>query len=333
VFLFCQKIEREIKMKKKWLVSLLAVVVVVLGACASGEEASGDDPINIGTLQNIDHASMTAAEDGFYQALADNDYVEGENIEVESLSAQGSQSNLNPMAQQAADENDLILSLGTAAGQALANVEQEKPVIFSAVTDPIDAGLVESQEEPGRNMTGTSDSMPVDQQINLLLSLDPEAEAVGVIYDSSESNSAIQADEAINAIEEAGLEAVVTTVSSTNDVQQNLSSIASDIDLLYAPTDNTIASTIPTVRDITVENQIPSVFGAAEMVEDGGLATYSINYESLGYQAGEMAVEILEGNAEPATMPYENAEELELVVNEDIANELGIDSESIEVPE
>lgn len=265
-------------MKKRWLVSILAAIVIVLGACASSAENNNGDTIHIGTLQNIDHASMTATEEGFLQALADNGYVEGENIEVQSLSAQGNQSNLNPMAQQVADENDLILSLGTAAGQALANVEQEKPIVFSAVTDPVDAGLVESKEEPGRNMTGTSDSMPVDQQIELLLSLDPEAEAVGVIYDASESNSAIQAEEAISAIEETGLEPVVTTVTSTNDVQQNLSSIIGDIDLLYTPTDNTIASTIPTVRDLTVENQIPTVFGAAEMVEAGGLATYSIDY-------------------------------------------------------
>lgn len=321
---------------RKWLLGILAVVVIVLGACGNGEEGNdeaSEDVINIGTLRQIDHESLTAAEEGFYDALADNGYVDGETIEIQTLSAQGTQANLNPMAQQVTDANDLVLAIGTGAGQAIANADQETPTIFTAVTDPVDAGLVESQEEPGRNLTGTSDFMPVDQQIDLLLSLDEEATAVGVIYDSSEPNSQIQAEEAIAHIEEAGLEAVVTTVTSTNDVQQNLMSIAEDIDLLYVPTDNTIAATMPTVREITIENQIPSVLGAPEMVEAGGLTTYSIDYTSLGYQAGEMAVEILEGNADPATMPYENADELILVVNEEVAAELGIDPESIQIPE
>src|SRR5699024_572669 len=115
--------------------------------------------------------SLTAAEEGFYQALEDNGYVEGEKLEIESVSAQGSQDNLNPMAEQLASGNDLILSLGTAPTQALANVEQEKPILFTAVTDPVDSGLVESQEAPGGNITGTSDYMPIDKQIDLLLSL------------------------------------------------------------------------------------------------------------------------------------------------------------------
>lgn len=321
---------------KKWLLSLLAVVVIVLGACGNGEEGNGaasEDVINIGTLRQIDHESLAAAEEGFYEALADNGYVDGETIEIQTLSAQGTQANLNPMADQVTSENDLVLAIGTGAGQAVANADQETPTIFTAVTDPVDAGLVESQEEPGRNLTGTSDFMPVATQIDLLLSLDEDATAVGVIYDSSEPNSQIQAEEAISYIEEAGLEPVVTTVTSTNDVQQNLSSIAGDIDLLYVPTDNTIAATMPTVREITIDNQVPSVLGAPEMVEAGGLTTYSIDYTSLGYQAGEMAVEILEGNAEPATLPYENAAELILVVNEEVAAELGIDPESIQIPE
>lgn len=327
-------------MKKRLVHLMMMSVVLVLAACGQGsgesvegETSDADDTVKIGTLHYIDHESMTDSETGFYKALEDNGYVEGENLEVQTLSAQGTQSNLNTMAEQIADDNQLILAMGTAAAQALANVEQEKPIVFTAVTDPVDAGLVESQEEPGKNMTGSSDYMPVSQQIELLLSLDPEAEAVGVVYDQSEPNSSIQAEEAIQTIEDAGLEAVITTVTSTNDVQQNLSSIINDIDLLYAPTDNIIAATMSTVRELTVSNGIPSVIGAPAMVEEGGLATYGIDYETIGYQAGEIAVEIIEGNADPATTPYQNAKELELFVNEEVAEELGIDPASIVAPE
>lgn len=332
-FFFRKMKKKEGIEMKKWLIRLLLLSLVVLGACNSEEAGSAEGALKIGTLNFIDHESLTAAEEGFYQALEDNSYVEGENLEIESVSAQGSQDNLNPMAEQLASENDLILSLGTAPTQALANVEQEKPILFTAVTDPVDSGLVESQETPGGNITGTSDYMPIDKQMDLLLSLDDQAEAVGVIYNSSEPNSSVQAKEAIQLIEDAGLEPVVTTVTSTNDVQQNLTSIINDIDLLYVPTDNTIAGTMPTVKDITVENQVPSVLGAPEMVEAGGLATYSVDYHSLGYQAGELAVDILNGEAEPATTPYENAEELVLVVNEEVADALNIDPDSIQIPE
>jgi len=328
-------IEEEVEMKvKNWLVGMLLLVLVVLGACASEEGVAGaDEVIKIGTLNFIEHESLAAAEEGFYKALADNGYVEGENIEIESLSAQGAQDNLNPMAEQIVETNDMILSLGTATTQALANAEQEKPIIFTAVTDPVDSGLVDSQETPGKNITGSSDYMPIDKQIDLLLSLGENAKSVGVIYNSSEANSTIQAEEAIRLIEAAGLQAVVTTITSTNDVQQSLMSIASDIDLLYVPTDNTIAGTMPTVKDITIKNQIPTVLGAPEMVEAGGLATYSIDYTSIGYQAGEIAAEILKGNAEPATTPYQNADELVLVINEEVAEALGIDPKSIKIPE
>lgn len=319
---------------RKWLASGLAVVAaVVLAACGADAGDGEGETLNVGVLTFIDHESLTAASDGFIDALADNGYVDGDTIEIEKLSAQGSQANLNPMAEQIVKDKDMVLSLGTNTTQALANVEQETPIIFTAVTDPLDAGLVESQEAPGGNITGTSDYMPVDKQIDLLLSIDPDAQAVGVIYNASEPNSAIQAEEAIRLIEEAGLEAVVTTVTSTNDVQQNLTSIIDDIDLLYAPTDNTIAGTIPTVKDITIEHQVPSVLGSPEMVMEGGLTTYSVDYHSLGYQAGELAVKILSGSAEPASTAYENAAELILVVNEEVAEALGIDPTSIVIPE
>lgn len=328
---------------KKWLISALMIGTVLLGACSDNSNNDEDsaanngeataETIKVGTLSFIEHESLNAAEEGFYEALADNGYVEGENLEIQRLSAQGTQANINPMAEQIAENNDLVLSLGTDTTQALANVEQEKPIIFTAVTDPVAAGLVDSQEEPGRNITGTSDHMPVDKQIQLLLSLDENAETVGIIYNSSESNSEIQAQEAVEAIEAAGLEAVVTTVTSTNDVQQNLESIAGNIDLLYSPTDNTIAGTMATVKEVLLEHKIPSVLGSPEMVADGGLTTYSINYKSLGYQAGELAIKILKDGADPATTPYENADNLELIVNEEVAEELGINPDSIQSPE
>lgn len=236
------------------------------------------------------------------------------------------------MSEQLSEENDLMLAITTPAAQSLATANLDIPVLFTAVTDPVDAGLVESLDNPGGNITGTSDQMPVDKQIELLLSLTENPESIGVIYNSAEANSKIQGDQAVAAIEAAGLEAKVVTVTSTNDVQQNLTSIANDIQGLYIPTDNTLASTATTVGEIAKEYQVPVVTGAAEQVESGALASYTIDYNSLGKQTAAMAAKIIEGE-DPATMTIEGADELGLVVNEDMANALGIDPASITTPE
>lgn len=171
--------------------------------------------------------------------------------------------------------------------------------------------------------------VPIEEQIQLLLSIVPDAGTVGIIYNSSEPNSEIQANLAIEELEATGVEAKTATVTSTNDVQQVATSLISDIDALYIPTDNTLSSTADTVGEIAIEYQVPIVAGSIEHTEAGGLATYGIDYESLGRQTAKMALEILENGASPETLAVETSEELELFVNEDMAEALGIDPESI----
>lgn len=314
-------------------VGLLSATALTLVACGDNEndEVSGNEEVSVGVLQFMEHNSLSAAQNGFIQALEDNGYTEGENLNLATLNAQGDQANLQQMSQQLSADNDLMLTIATPTAQSMMQVESQKPILFTAVTDPVDAGLVDSMDQPGRNATGTSDMMPVDAQIDLLLSLDPQAENVGVIYNASEANSEIQANQAIDAIEASGLTPVAQTVSSTNDVQQVLNSLANDIELLYVPTDNTLASTAPTIGQVAANHDIPVVAGSIDQVEEGGVATYSIDYESLGYQTGEMAIDILNG-ADPAETPVQTAENLELYINEEMAREVGLDPESIQVP-
>lgn len=328
---------RKLMTKKAMGMVAIGLVGLTLAACGSedtGESAAGEqETINVGILQFMEHNSLTAAKDGFIAELEDSGYVDGESITFDVMNAQGDQSNLQSMSEQLSGNNDLMLSIATPAAQSLATAEQEKPLLFTAVTDPVDAGLVESNDAPGANSTGTSDMVPIEEQIQLLLSIVPDAGTIGIIYNSSEPNSEIQANMAIEELEAAGVSVQVSTVTTTNDVQQVLTSLASDVDGLYIPTDNTLASTADTVGEIAMEYQLPVVAGSTDQVEAGGLATYGINYESLGRQTAQMALEIIEKDASPETMAVEMSDELELFVNEDMADALGIDPDSISLSE
>lgn len=319
---------------------------LLLAACGNGAtENNGDttasstggndtkESLSIGILQLMDHESLNASRKGFVDVLEEAGYAEGENLTIDYQNAQGDQANLQTMSERLSGNNDLILAIATPAAQSLANIEKDIPILFTAVTDPVDAGLVESLDVPGANITGTTDAGPIAEQVELLLSVAPEAENIGIIYNSSEPNSVIQAEQAGSILEEKGKNVITKTVSSTNDVQQVMESLAQDVEGIYIPTDNTLASTMATVAQVAINYSLPVVAASTEQVLAGGLATYGINYYELGRQTGEMALEILENGADPSSLSVESSQKLELVVNEEMAEALGIDPESISVPE
>ncbi|WP_062532481.1 ABC transporter substrate-binding protein [Jeotgalibaca dankookensis] len=319
---------------KKWTIKLGLTVIagLVLAGCTSITNESAET-VNLGILQLMDHESLNATREGFLEVLTEAGYTEGENLNIDYQNAQLDQSNLQSMSERLSGDNDLILAIATPAAVSLANVDQETPTLFTAITDPVDAGLVASLEEPGSNLTGTTDAGPIEEQIKLLLSLTPEAKKIGIIYNSSEPNSVIQGDEATRLIEASDLEVVLKTVSSTNEVMQAMESLASEVEGIYIPTDNTLASTMGTVAQVAEANQLPVVAASTEQVEAGGLATYGIDYHELGRQTGEMALEIIEDNADPATMAVESSKVLRLVINEEMAEKLNINPDTILVPE
>ncbi|WP_321388770.1 ABC transporter substrate-binding protein [uncultured Enterococcus sp.] len=323
-------------MKKRIIgLGLLATAVLVLGACGNDKKDSGssDDSITIGVLQPVEHGSLDAAYEGFKEGLAENGYKEGENVTFEYSNAQNDQSQLKTMSEKLVKEKpELLLGIGTPAAQSLLNETTEIPMVVTAVTDLVGAKLVKSDEEPGGNVTGTTDMVSIEKQIELLLSIVPDAKTIGIMYNAGEANSKIQADLAEEALKKAGVGVKVLTANSTNDVQQVTTSLAKDVDGIYIPTDNTFASASAVIGDVAKEQKIPIVPASIDQVKEGGLATIGIDYRSLGKQTGVMAAKILKGDAEPATMSVESADELELYVNEDMAAALGIDPDSIQAP-
>ena len=299
------------------------------GADESGSAAAttSDKTYKIGVLQYVQHDALDASNEGFFAALDDL----GVKYDADQQNAAGEASSCQTIAETLVNNgNDLIFAIATPAAQSVAGTTADIPILLTAVTDPAESGLVESNDAPGGNVTGTSDLTPVTEQIDLLKELIPDAKTVGVLYCSAESNSVLQADMAKEACQAAGLEAADYTVSSSNEIQTVVESMIGKVDAIYAPTDNMIAAGMATVSMIANENKIPIICGEEGMVKEGGLATYGINYYKLGYKTGEMAAKVLTEGADPASMPIEylSAEECSLLINKETADTLGIDVSS-----
>lgn len=312
-------------MKKFGLAMTAMLLAVSMTACASNPSDSGEQKLQIGIIQPAEHAALDSAREGFVDTLADHGYVDGETIEIDYQNAQGDSSALLTISQRfVGDDCDLVLAIGTGAAQSIASQTSEIPVLITAVTDPVDAGLVQSNEASGTNVTGTNDMNPIREQLELIPEILPDAQTVGLLYTSSEDNSILQIEEAKAILEEMNLDYVEQTVTGSNDVQQAVQSIVTRCDAIYIPTDNTFASAMPLVGSVVMESGTPVICGATGMVEAGGLITLGLNYYNLGYQTGEMAVQVLEG-ADPASMPVQSQNQYDYVVNEEMLSALGME--------
>lgn len=324
------------KVVRKLLAPLL-VVGILLTSLISLHQLKADkkkDVFRIGISQFITHQSLDATREGFVDELAKQGYVEGKNIEIDLQNAQGEQRNLKTISQQLAESSDVVLAIATPSAQSLANTTQTPPVIFSAVTDPVSAKLVESREHPGGNVTGTSDqsSDAISIQINLIKKVLPKAKTIGILYTQSEPNSVVQKDEAKRLLEEKGFTVVEKTILDSNNVKAAAESLMAEVDMVFVPTDNIISSTMETVKQVSIKHKVPVFGGSTEMIAVGGLYNYGTNYEELGRQTARMLIRVLKGE-KPENIAVELPEKLELHTNKEMADALGIDISKLESKE
>ena len=321
------------KVVRKLLAPLL-VVGILLTSLISLHQLKADkkkDVFRIGISQFITHQSLDATREGFVDELAKQGYVEGKNVEIDLQNAQGEQRNLKIISQQLAESSDVVLAIATPSAQSLANTTQTTPVIFSAVTDPVSAKLVESREHPGGNVTGTSDqsSDAISTQINLIKKVLPKAKTIGILYTQSEPNSVVQKDEAKRLLEEKGFTVVEKTILDSNNVKAATESLMTEVDMVFVPTDNIISSTMETVKQVSIKHKVPVFGGSTEMIAVGGLYNYGTNYEELGRQTARMLIRVLKGE-KPENIAVELPEKLELHTNQEMADALGIDISKLE---
>lgn len=307
----------------------LGTTSLLLAACSQSDNTSASkDAKKIGILQYVEHESLTAARKGFEKGLAAEGYKDGKDITIAYENAQGDQANLQSISEKLVSDNDLVLGIATPAAQSLVTTTSDTPILFTAVTDPVSAKLVKSMKNPGGLATGTSDMSPIDEQVKLVQEVLPDAETVGIMYTTSERNSEVQVEEAEKLFKKAGIKVETKGISSTNDVQDTAKSLMKDVDVLFVPTDNIIASSVTLLGDLSKETKVPVVGGSADMVESGVLFSYGPDYEELGEQTAKLAVKVLEGE-DVSKLSAEYPDALNVVVNEEMVDTLGVDVSSI----
>jgi putative ABC transport system substrate-binding protein len=310
-------------MVKRLVILILSFSLLLIGVTACSGMTSGK-VFKIGISQLAEHPALDSAREGFIEALKEAGYEDGKNIKIEYQNAQGDVNNAQTIARKFTDENvDMILAIATQAAQAAANVTKEIPILITAVTDPVTAGLAESLDKPGKNVTGTTDINPVDEQIKLVKELVPQAERVGILYNSGEINSKIQVDIAKELVEDLGMTLVEAAVSNSNEVSQATQSLMGRVDAIYVPTDNTIVSSIGAVIKAANENNIPVIGSERGQVDAGAVATKGIDYRELGKQTGQIAVEVIKGK-KPQDTPIQKPKTVTLIINKKAAETIGL---------
>ena len=322
---------------KKTLISLLTITMaaLVLVGCSNSTSAAHKKNLNVGILQVVPHGSLDAARKGFKSELNKEVKAHDKSIKINYnyQNAQGDQSNLNSMAQQLTQKkNDLILGIATPSAQSLAKKTKSTPIVVTAVTNLQSAGLVKSDEKPGTNVTGTKDLGPVDKQVKLLTTMTKNNKPIGVLYNSSEENSVLQIKMVKKYAKNHNLKLNIVSVTSTNDVASAVSGMDGKVSGIYIPTDNLMASSMKTIGQKARAAKLPVVTGSIEMAEDGGTATYGINYNDLGKQTAKMAYKILIDKKKPQDMPVETSHTLRLYINKDNAKAIGINPDQIKKP-
>lgn len=308
-----------------FIIGLTAILTVAFFTSSNEIETMKKAKPMVGILQLTSHPALDLIYQGTVDALNDAGYIDGETMTLDFQNAQGDQSNLNSMSTRFVSRGAAVMvGIATPSAQALANSSQEIPIVLGAVTDPEGSGLVESNEAPGGNITGVSDLTPIKEQFSLIKEILPEAQTIGILYSSSEDNSIVQADQAIEIAKEMGLDIEVMTISSTNDVSQVGATLASQVDAIWVPTDNTVASAMTTLVSAADSNGIPIFPAVDTMVEEGGLATVGLDQYELGRLTGEMVAAILNGESDPATTPIRYLDEGEIIINQEKAKQLGI---------
>lgn len=324
-------VEGGSNVKKNWK-SLMAAGLIgglLLSGCGSKEsnnaenEKKSEKAFKVGVTQIVEHPSLDAAYDGFKKALEDA----GLDVDFDVQIAQGDQNNNQSIANNfVGDGVDLIFANSTPSALGALNATKDIPIVFTSVTDPVGGGLVKAMDKPGANITGTTDTHP-DAIPNTVKFMDEQFDGknVGVIYNAGEQNSVAQIELVKKAMKGTDLKIVEATVATSADVKQAAESLIGKADMIYIITDNTVVSALESVVQVANEQKLPLFVGELDSVERGGFAAYGFDYFDIGYEAGEMAAQILKGEKKAGDLPVQYPQKLKLLINKDAASKMGIE--------
>lgn len=304
---------------------VLAMVMMMLSGCGSKNAESGDEMFKVGIIQLMEHPSLDTIRESIIEGLEDEGYVEGENLKIEYQNGQNDMSTMKNIAQTfVGDECDVIVAIATPAAQAALSETTEIPIVFAAITDPVGAGLVDSLDNPGGNVTGTSDEVSAEMIMKLAKDITPDFKTIGVLYNIGEDNSVSVVAQLKEYAGENGYKVIESTVTNTGEVQQAAQYLADKVDIVFSSIDNTVASSMAVATETFNNAGIPFYVSADSMVNDGGLATCGIDYTVLGRETAAMIADILEG-ADPAAIAVRKMSEMSVYVNKETAKALNIE--------
>ncbi len=308
------------------LVSMGCILAFTLAAPGSGHAADSEE-IKVGITQIVTHPALDANRQGFIDQMEEEGFIEDENITYDFRNPEGDMSLAASIAQKfVSSKVDLILAIATPTAQACVNAVKNTdiPVVFGSVTDPVEAGLVDSWEEPGGQVTGVSDWADVQAQIELILEIVPEAKKIGVIYNSGETNSKVQVSELKSIAPDLGIDKVVEANAATSsDVMGAAQSLMGRVDAVWVPTDNTVVSAFDAVVKVCEDHQVPAFAADTATVERGAIGTPGIDYYLLGQEDGKIAAKILKGTS-PADIPVQKVPMTNLILNPKAAERMGV---------
>lgn len=298
-------------------------------ATAAPADAGSKETYSIAISQYVEHPSLDATREGFMAALKDAGLIEGENLKVDLQNAQADQANNLSIAQKiAGDKNDLVLAIATPSAQSIVQkVDKDTPVLFAAVTDPLDARLVTDLEHPGGNVSGASDTNPeaITRLMQFIAAQFPKVKKLGLVINEGEPNAVVMAGIAKEELDKHGIELVKAAVTNTSEVKQAAESLVGRVDAFYITLDNSVVSAVDTIIQTANEKKLPFFSADRDTVEKGAFATVGFKYYDHGYQVGEMAVEVLKNGTSPGDMKVTMQEKLDLILNLKAAEAQGIE--------
>jgi len=304
------------------LITTVAIAIFIL--IVRQENSKNKKTFRIGISQIISHVGIDDVKNGIVAGFEAKGYKNGENIFFDFQNAQGETSINQSIAEKFANSNyDIFIPIGTQASQALINLVKNKPIIFASVTDPVSAGLLKSKENPGGNVTGTSDMTLFKEQLGLLKKLQPTAKKIGLVYNPGESNSQFSMQETQRFGGELGYEFVTVPANNTGEVMNAARSIVNKIDAFYILADNTVIAGQEAIIKVALDAKKPVIAVEQSGVEKGALATIGINYVKLGERTAEMALRVLNGE-KPRDIPVLGVSDGDIFINSKTAKFLGI---------
>jgi len=303
------------------LIAVLILTVSLISAC------QGEKVTKIGISQIVTHPALDATRQGIIDALADNGYIDGETVAIDYQNGEGDMSVVDAIsAKFVSDKVDLIITIATP--NTLSAISAVKgtdiPVIFSAITDPVGSGMVSDwKSHPDENVTGVSDMVAVENDVELITQILPDIKTLGTLYNDGELNSVFLVEELKKACEPLGIQVVERPVATSADVFTSAQSLVGQVDAIWIGTDNTVVSGLEALIGICEENDIPLFPSDTESVERGGIACYGFDYYDIGYQTGEIVVRILKG-AKASDIPVEKGKVISLSINTAAAEKMGV---------